>query len=169
MSRLTEACENQNSPRRVAVSGGGRSVLDLAQPPRAPVRSKIIIFSNIFQSFICSDEAHAWTLDCFVPLAGRPDAPPTSDLLQISTICRWDSSRLGTCGYRREAAAALAASIITERVTDLHASDIPKRYSRPLTRNFCRPDVSGRHRPHLRTVHTVHTSLPLLWTWGQPC
>lgn len=83
---------NENSLRRVAVSSGRRSILNFAQPLRAPTQN-LCIFSNIFRSFICSDEADAWTRDYFVPLVGRPEAPPSSDLLQISTICRWDSSR----------------------------------------------------------------------------
>lgn len=62
-------------------------------------------------------------------------------------------------------------SINTARVTDLHgraAVRALKRNSGRLTRSSCRPNVSGRHRPHLHTSLSS-TPPPSPSALGRPC
>lgn len=147
--------------------GGGRSIFDFARLLQAPARNMeqeriFFFFSNIFRSFIRSVETNGRTLDCFVPLAGRPDAPPSSDLLtNFYYLPKGQRHSRGACGHIHEVA-TLAGLHGRTPVGAL------KRNSRRLTRNSCRQNVSGRHCPHL------HTSLsapppPSPSTLGRPC
>lgn len=63
----------------------------------------------IFSQALFALLRNAWTLDCFVPLAGRPDAPPSSDLLtNFYYLPMGQRHSRGACGYIHEVAALAA-------------------------------------------------------------
>lgn len=90
--------------------------------------------------------------------------PPrcTSILLSIAnlSICRWDSS-CWVCAATDTKRRCWQRSINTGRATDRQRSDTLRR----LTRNFCRLDVSSRHRPHLRVPSYPHKLSCGHWDW----